>query len=704
MNRLLIILSFLFNLNYCFCQDILIPYLYGQNIPTGTLNPTLNGGASYSWARLSMLSAYDGEYEIVLRNDFLFWESLIGLQDGYSIKLSYDMEILSFPFAPNCYLSPNGCAGSIGRDFYLPDQNNYNNVDNNWDGALYRLKPNTALDNGISQSLVSISFVNDYSAISYLNNRYYLPHTVIKHSIYVHCEDGSSGSAPPTTNPIYSISWIYDNTRGSMNSYPFCACNCVSCDESSYDLAFYPKVLHNQTEHFFNESDPAVILPGGTLNYYKYSDLPQGLCTRPRLSTPTATSHFYTSSNGIGIPYYYKAYFPPYALLSCPLMQSRGKAPAGYEYSGGTDIDKLQGIKHTYYIDKNLNLEYNEISTERKLIYNPSDVKITANDFRFPSFYSFRTIRGKYPTPNEVQNDNLIEYGGPFADIDVPVRTDLRCEDPTFDNDPLDPLDSRYASLYRLESGSKLTIEPCVGVFDAAFILNDGSTLDFSNFQTFIGYWEDNASLSRVAIDRNGGKLIRRYDNSLINSTLYLQDEIETEIAPNSYIVDNKIIVGTNVKPPPGGTVGPYIADVNSNVELIAKNYVKLDVGFAARAGSNVKIATDPNMVISQCPPPASGGSGNRVSSSAVKNEVEKVSVKLQPSVFENRVEVISSSSTSGIILNIEVLDNTGRLVKNFNNINSTNVEFDLNDLPVGMYLFKVQTENSVEVLKGVKN
>ena len=705
--NLIITLFLIYNIEYSFSQEIFNPYVNSvrnsDDITITDVNLQAVGAIYYpapnevSWFNRDNVAAYYGEYEIDLTRHP--WQDY-DLSSFTPLNWSYSMETVSFPFYPECSFLPSGCSALMNtntRPLGIPDPSLMPFQNDAWGSLTNKFYHDGA--SGHDQALASIRFLHSTPWLAAAGG-VLLPHTVIKHTVYLHCESPSASNPNPAV--ITSFSWIYDNTRGRMKYYPFCNCNCISglngCDMTTWDIVFAPEVLMDVNGHNYSKTDNTAVFGYKSLNYNIYT---QSGGVSPCSGISYVINPYQSDDFMSGL---HKIYLPPYTLLTAPALSHLGNSIAGYSKNQFLpQIDLLPGLEHAYNL--NYNLAVTDINSQEQCIYNPSDVSISADNFIFPSNYVFKTIRGVYPSEAEVLLDNIVEYGGTWSDLrDVPVRTDLRCEDPAFDHDPLNPLHSRYASLYRLESGSKLTIEPCVSVFDAAFILNEGSTLDFSNFQTFIGYWEDNASLSRVAIDRNGGKLIRRYNNSLINSTLYLQDRIETEIAPNSYIVDNKIIAGANVIPSPGGTVGPYIADVNSNVELIAKNYVKLDVGFAARAGSNVKIATDPFMVIAQCPPPASGGSGNRVSSFTAKNEVEMVSVKLQPTVFDNLVEVISSSSTSGIILNIEVLDNTGRLVKNFNNINSINVEFDLNDLPVGMYLFKVQTEKSVEVLKGVKN
>ena len=291
--------------------------------------------------------------------------------------------------------------------------------------------------------------------------------------------------------------------------------------------------------------------------------------------------------------------------------------------------------------------------------------------------------------------DTPLLAAGSFIDPrDVPVLTDLRCEDVSnFPHDASIPDDAKYASLYRLAAGSKLTLDPCVRVFDAAFILNPGSTLELANKTSIIG-------LHRVAIDRNGGRLIEKYE--LNSGTLYLQDKIETAIAPNSYHVNSKIFAGENVDV--SSPVGPYIASIGTNLELIAREYIKLDHGFHAENGSEVKIQIDPFMQIPPCPPPASGGSGNRFVNLSANSIVDATAhIKLLPTLFTNSTGIYSENKNEDPIISVEVLDGSGKKIKQINEINDYFVEVDLSSMNDGMYFFIIQTNNNRKVLKGVK-
>lgn len=509
-------------------------------------------------------------------------------------------------------------------------------------------------------------------------------------TINIHCEYNSAGN--PTTPPVYKFSWLHDNTRGRMKYYPFCQNGDANCNEEQYDVCFNPRILHKSPTHAYNETQANAIIPvAGTINYFDYNDIINPNCNISPLALlyPQPTWLFYNSG-------YVRAFIPPYSLITAPLYQSEGRTIAGYEIipNNATEFQKMDGVMHNYFINSNIDLINTEISQSDGIFYNPSDVTITASNLFFPSNYSFRTIRGVYPSPSEVAADDIAINGGPFNDPrDVPVRTDLRCEDATFPHDASIPDDAKYASLYRLAAGSKLTLEPCVRVFDAAFILNPGSTLELANKTSIIG-------LHRVAIDRNGGRLIEKYE--LNSGTLYLQDKIETALAPNSYHVNSKIVAGENVEP--SSPIGPYIASTGTDLELIARDYIKLDHGFHAEPGAEVKIQIDPSLQIPSCPPPASGGSGNRFANASTNINIDaSAHIKLLPTLFTNSTGIYSENKKEDPIISVEVLDASGKKIKHINEINDYFIEVDISNMNDGMYFFLIQTKNNRKVLKGVK-
>lgn len=703
----IVFLIIIFALGKNYAQDVMNPYRYLNQSHSQLTVPIATGTTqSYSWVKNDqtriIVGSFDGEYEIELPDYRNFWNSLRIVPP--TLYISYEMEIKSFPFTPDCYLDPTGCGGNstMNRRLVLPSEP-YNQQLDSW-GLLNRIKPMTSLEDGQSQTLVSIQYKDNLPLSAPISGiRYYLPHSVINFKINLHCEPFSISA--PTTPPFYTINWTFDNTRGRMRYYPFCPCNCSSCQSHGlYDITFSPQFLYKSQGHKYNEPNSnffntqtqmleyEVTIPSGTINYYDFQELSAiSPCANPKATIPLANDYFYNGSNFDHI------YLPQYSVISALPLQSIGINPAGYNFNPITNLyEVIPSIRHDYEINYDFDIEQNEISQSDGIFYNPSDVTITATDLHFPSNYSFRTIRGVYPSPAEVAADNTAINGGAFNDLRlVPVRTDLRCEDAAnFPHDASTPDDSKYASLYRLAAGSKLTLDPCVRVFDAAFILNLGSTLELSNKTSIIG-------LHRVAIDRNGGRLIEKYE--LNSGTLYLQDKIETANAPNSYYVNSKIVAGENVEP--SSPIGPYIASSGSDLELIARDYIKLDHGFHAENGSEVKIQIDPTLQIPACPQPISGGSGNRFAQSSSKDDVEVTTnhIKLMPTLFTNSTGIYSENKNEDPIVSVEVLDASGKKIKQINEINDYFIEIDLSSVNEGMYFFIIQTKNNRKVLKGVK-
>jgi len=624
-----------------------------------------------------------------MRSDWLFWNQYAMQGFGHGLAVSYDIEVVSFPFVPDCMTDAIGCGTNnpnLGRNLNMPTTQ-YTTATASWGFVKRQISPTKF--GTIGSSLSSFVYAIDIPLFSNpVRNMF--PHTILKHTINIHCELNSIGN--PITPPIYKFSWLHDNTRGRMKYYPFCPNGDINCNESQYDVCFNPRILHKSPTHAFNETQTNAILSGaGTINYFDYNDIINSNCNLSPVVTMYPLPHWLFYNNG-----YRKAYFPPHTLVTAPLYQSEGRTIAGYEIIPNNSIEfqRMYGVKQNYFINTNILLHVDKINMTDYIIYNPSDVTITADNLLFYSPYSYRTIRGVYPTPSEVLADDIAINGGPYGDSrKVPVRTDLRCEDATFPHDALNPDDSKYASLYRLASGSMVTLKPCVKVFDAAFILHPNSVLVLDNKPSIIG-------LHRVAIDRLGGRLIEKYD--LNNGTFYLQNKTETAIAPNSYIVNAKIVAGENVDA--SQTAGPYIASTGTSLELIAKEYVKLEHGFKAEAGSAVKIFVDPSLVIPICPLSGSGGSGNRM----VNNNAEQLiisataHIKLMPSVFLESTGIYSEKEDD-LIVGVDVYDITGKLIHRTSNILSNYFELSIPQVNEGIYFVKIKTQQNVKIIKVLK-
>lgn len=694
MRPFLLLLSLL-QLTYlaAFSQDAFNAYQVGT-ISSADITLSTNSQISFTWFNRSLVGGYSGEYEITLARHP--WSKWMPSATSNPVHISYSMEVVGFPFTNECASFTNGCAGSQGRPFFMPLTYSPNQM-----GNVTTYFHNLDWDNSDDQTLVSYAFQSNLPLTQNQNN-IILPHTAIKHTIYLHC--GAYTNQPPYPPILYSQSWVYDNTRGRMRFYPFCINQPGNCTMSDWDLIFAPEIIR-QDAHSYNETNDKLFFPiSGTINYFPFQEVSNlALCANSsilNLNLPSSMDNFGSAWPNMIFDF---PYAPPYSLLSAPLLQFRGNAIAGFETDPVLNNQILElpgGIQHSYFIDQNLPIGY--LSGSDLTIYNPSDVTVTADNLIFPSHFTFKTIRGVYPSQSEALNDNTVENGGPYSDIrDVPVRTDLRSEDPLFPNSLTIPEDSRYASLYKLQNGAKITIKPCVKIFDAAFILNSGSTLKYENYNTQIGYYPDNLAISRVAIDRNGGRLIRQYDNTLPNATLFLQNQTEVSTAPNSYIVDEKIMAGSNVDP--GQTAGPYIASSGTDLELIAKNYVKLENGFQAHAGSEVKIAVDPFMNIPVCPQPSSSNN-LRFANNQVDNLTKSKSLIIPNPIFTQAKVTLLQNETGNYIQQLQLHDTKGQLILIKENLSSTSEIIDATALNNGLYLLTVITNNHTEVLKFVVN
>jgi hypothetical protein len=670
-----------------YSQDIINPYENYSQLPNLVVLELSHSGQYYDFEFTPL--SYNGEYQVELGK--FIW----GLTTDFSVySKSIEIETVSFPFTPHdeCAFSPNGCVSTNPERILMMPISPYDPATKSW-GEMDQFAP---LPTEYKNTLSSNGFVRA-SALG--NLQALLPHTILKHTINLRC-------GFTDTDPIVaSISFIYDNTRGRMRYYPFKSTNSAPAGPINYDVVFRPQLVHYRPTASYNQpfNNVADHLWGSSLNYFPFSEIPNpSPCQLQGFSSPNALQTFYDESLVLpGTPFtnyqYSSIWIAPYSLLNSFARSFKGEVMAGYDENTG---QPLPGIKHDYFIDRNIELTVLN-QNERKL-YNPSEVSITTSNLIFPSWYSFQTVRGVYPTVNQVTIDNTIENGGPYPDPrEVPVRTDLRSEDPTYPHDASILEDSRYASLYKLQSGSKITIEPCVKIFDAAFILNSGSTLKYENYNTQIGYYPDNLSISRVAIDRNGGRLIRQYDNTLPNATLYLQYQTEVSNAPNSYIVDGKIMAGSNVDPLQ--TAGPYIASSGTALELIAKNYVKLENGFQAHAGSEVKIAVDPTMNIPICPPIPPAPSNNSRIYNSQSNELNSTASKavITPNPVQQFATVsLLQSGSSNIIQRIQLHDAKGQLLFTKDNINNASEQLDAQNLTDGLYFLTVTTNSNTETLK----
>ena len=73
------------------------------------------------------------------------------------------------------------------------------------------------------------------------------------------------------------------------------------------------------------------------------------------------------------------------------------------------------------------------------------------------------------------------------------------------------------------------------------------------------------------------------------------------------------------------------------------------------------------------------------------------------PTLFTNSTGIYSENKNEDPIISVEVLDASGKKIKQINEINDYFIEVDLASMNDGMYFFIIQTNNTRKVLKGVK-
>lgn len=688
--KLSILIAIMMADTICWAQNVMNPYINTSTITPGSLTITLPfydpGWGVYTWENRPLVGGYSGEYEIILgRRPFNFYTD----PTGWDRHVSYSMEVVSFPFMPRCAFD-NDCDVASGNDRFLympPATPAYDPVAEKWGNLTNRFyQPN--LTNTIDQTLASNAFVRALPLGTNPGNNV-LPHSVIKHTVYFHCDHQTNN--PPYPPVVYSFSWLYDNTRGRQRFYPPCNCNCsTGCTMSEWDVCFIPELL-TTVQHHYNETMDTIILPNGTLNYFPYNEIQPVPACSSYIPYALPTSGQQYSNNAPGSPLIWNtpgaAYpsnipFPPYSLISSPLYQLRGANIAGYKDVSGT-IQAMGGIEHSYFVDRNIDLSM--INSSDRVIYNPSQVifSSSADNFVFPNYYTYQTVRGIYPSPAEVALDDNSDNGGPFADPrDVPVRTDLRCEYTAYPQGTA-LANSVYASIYKLENLSQVTIPQCVRIFDATFDVKPGGTLIFDDYPNV-------KNPDRFKILKSTGVVAKN-----LSAIQYLQDSWVTQPQLIQYKAIDEIHAGDHVdltEP-----TGPYSLQSGSNVEFIAGDIIYLQDGFDAIEGTDFHAMIQ---TVSTNPPCSSF---YRTSASIVNEKVKSESA-VRNSLFTVYPNPGTGDFTASIknanAFNLKVCDVFGRTIVQNENQNSKSA-IDLSGQPAGIYYFTA-TENGKQYVEKV--
>ncbi len=559
----------------------------------------------------------------------------------------------------------------------------------------------------ISNTLVSAGF---RSINGIIDSRYVLPHSTIKIVINFHC-------GPDINNDpiIKSFIYYYDNTRGRMRYYPFIACNNTSADPSEYDVIFVPEILYPSDLYYNTFSQE--ILPDGTLDYFPFSEivLPSSNCNST-VNLPNQATDVYAPENLLN--YYLNTYsnsssmanamyldiqnnstniFPsPYSLRSCPLRNSYGNYFVGYD----SQTNFIQpGIRQSYFIDQNTDL--NIINPTEKVIYNPSEATITANNFIFPQGYTFKTIRGVYPSGNDALAARIPENGcNSSTDLrDVPVVTDLTSENP--DDAANFPLSTQaltkhlYASRYYMENNSKITIQNCVRLFDCTFDVKQGATLLFDDYPTHLGKEDHSYDRQdcRFKIQTLGGAVLRNYAD-----IQYLQNGNITQTYPLHYKAVSKIYAGNDVDLDSDVPKQDYVVNSGANVTLQANDVIYLEPGFHALSGSIFHaIASSPGTSIAPCTPSAFS---QRMAATTQKESKPlpefKISVYPNPT---NGILKFHNDFLPFIAQQLTIEDAFGRVVYSRSKYNSME-SIDFSSQPDGMYVALISSNGIASAVK----
>ena len=490
-----------------------------------------------------------------------------------------------------------------------------------------------------------------------------------------------------------------------MRYYPFVDQNYLGSLSTEHDVIFVPEIITNEHKDIYGDYDyphiyddntnSDIILPGGALNYFPTANLPTGyqLCQNPGYDVPYQSDIF---ADGTFIYYLFPS---PYTLYSSPLRNAGGTHLAGYIANGQSQVISRPGIRQSYFIDQNTDL--NIINPTEKVIYNPSEATITANNFIFPQGYTFKTIRGVYPSGNDALAARIPENGcNSSTDLrDVPVVTDLTSENP--EDAANFPLSTQaltkhlYASRYYMENNSKITIQNCVRLFDCTFDVKQGATLLFDDYPTHLGKEDHSYDRQdcRFKIQTLGGAVLRNYAD-----IQYLQNGNITQTYPLHYKAVSKIYAGNDVDLDSDVPKQDYVVNSGANVTLQANDVIYLEPGFHALSGSIFHaIASSPGTSIAPCTPSAFS---QRMAATTQKESKPlpefKISVYPNPT---NGILKFHNDFLPFIAQQLTIEDAFGRVVYSRSKYNSME-SIDFSSQPDGMYVALISSNGITSAVK----
>jgi hypothetical protein len=491
----------------------------------------------------NLSSMFDGEYQWIYPEDSLFpW---LGLSPFEDLFYSYKIEAVSFPFVPDTALTY--AAPTTTRILNCPTS--YDAITKEWDvftgtkrisqGEVQRTPYSDVKIINSPSTLVS----NFFTVLGPPGSgREFLPHTVLRHTLYAHAGSLESSSL------VDSISFIVDNTRAAMRFYPFVNGNAntgTTSSESTHDVLIYSDIILPSTN---GDSTNTI----GSANYYTQTTA----CFPIVVGSDTLCFSEEAGCLPASADPFDFLHPSPYSFLRVRQLSYRGNYPIGYIKPSAT-LEPVGGVKHQYVIDENIDVS--TINPIEKIIYNPILVRIEADSLVFPTGYTFSNAPGKYPLESTVENSPICnESNVAVPYVQVPSTLDT--------------------ALYILEDDSKLYIDPCVYLYDLIIRVDTGSTLT---------YYPD-ATYGNFLINDNGGTIDTLPYNGFCNNCRCVQ---EHTVSSTTYINSNTtynagcIVNGLIVVNP-----GNLLTIRNCTVEFTDSERVGKRSGIIVRPGGKLRI------------------------------------------------------------------------------------------------------------------
>ncbi|MBL7928628.1 MAG: hypothetical protein JNL47_04000, partial [Bacteroidia bacterium] len=379
-----------------------------------------------------LIGGWSGEYEIAMKDHF--WHRDADIRNNHAVSVV--IESASFSFLPPCAANPAGCADDPNNPPPVPTQRTlvmpwsaYDANNHTWLTYLKNRTEVIPVDAGgdgqtlLHQTLVSNVFTKGGPILAPGISRRILPHTALKHTVRLHCGTSINHQV------ISSFTFYYDLTRGRTRWYPFRMDN-FNSNTVQHDLMLRP-VLHIRpnypgsafsfVETYYNDTGNSDWYIGGTIPYFPCDEIPVGACNHVKSDFPAnfcnSSSSLFAEEDQQKKRAFEFAYPATYTLISAILFgPDKADVLTGYIFQNNQFVYRGAGpnngsltLKHQYYIDQNIDMT--DINPDEKVIYNPSEAHITADNLIFPSYYTFKTIRGVYPTEAEVMADYTPENG-----------------------------------------------------------------------------------------------------------------------------------------------------------------------------------------------------------------------------------------------------------------------------------------------------